>query len=181
MHAPGAYVRVCLRLSLLLTPAPVSGGSVCGGGGVCLWLAFLFSFVGALCSVCVCVNVSDIYLLGEGIKVSGGGGSVCVFVCVRGGGGDGVCVCVCVCVCVRVFVCAGGAFACVRACVCVLVLLVIVYACACAWWWRPLRGGGGHCTRFCLYAYMHALMHSQHKKYTHQHRNHYTPAACTHQ
>ena len=48
MHAPGAYVRVCLRLDLLLTPAPVSGGSVCGGGGVCSWIAFLFRFVGAL-------------------------------------------------------------------------------------------------------------------------------------
>ena len=62
MHAPGAYVRVCLRLDLLLTPAPVSVGSACGGGGVCLWLAFLFRFVGALCimcGVCVCVlNVS---------------------------------------------------------------------------------------------------------------------------
>ena len=53
MHAPGAYVRVCLRLDLLLTPAPVSA---CGGGGVCLWLAFLFRFVGALCIMCgVCV------------------------------------------------------------------------------------------------------------------------------
>ena len=61
MHAPGAYVRVCLRLDLLLTPAPVSGGSACGGGGVCLWLAFLFRFVGALCimcGVCVFLNVS---------------------------------------------------------------------------------------------------------------------------
>ena len=56
MHAPGAYVRVCLRLDLLLTPAPVSVGSACGGGGVCLWLAFLFRFVGALCIMCgVCV------------------------------------------------------------------------------------------------------------------------------
>ena len=58
MHAPGAYVRVCLRLDLLLTPAPVSA---CGGGGVCLWLAFLFRFVGALCimcGVCVFLNVS---------------------------------------------------------------------------------------------------------------------------
>mgnify|MGYP005710250771 CR=1 FL=1 len=115
MHAPGAYVRVCLRLSLLLTPAPVSGGSVCGGGGVCLWLAFLFRFVGAFVE-CVCVNVSDIYLLGEGIKVSGGGGSVCVCVCVRGGGGDGVCVRACVRA--RVCVGAGGAFVCVRAFAC---------------------------------------------------------------
>ena len=59
MHAPGACVRacVCLWLNLLLTPAPVSGGSVCGGGGVCLWLAVLFRFVGALCIICVCVCV----------------------------------------------------------------------------------------------------------------------------
>ena len=52
---------VCLWVNLLLTPAPVSGGSVCGGGGVCLWLAVLFRFVGALGIVCVCVfvNVSE--------------------------------------------------------------------------------------------------------------------------
>ena len=67
--------------NLLLTPAPVSGGSACGGGGECLWLAVLFSFAGAFCR------------LGEGIKVSGGGGSVraCVLVVAI----------VCACMCVR--------------------------------------------------------------------------------
>ena len=46
LHTPAAVcthlvrvcVRVCLRLNLLLKPAPVSG-SVCGGGDVCLCLA----------------------------------------------------------------------------------------------------------------------------------------------
>ena len=56
-----ARARVCgLRLNFLFTPVLVEGvevsGSVCGGGGVCLSLAFLFTFVGALCIVyCVCV------------------------------------------------------------------------------------------------------------------------------
>ena len=94
MHAPGAYVRVCLRLNLLLTPAPVSGGSVCGGGGGCLWLAFLFRFVGALCIVCVCA----------------GGAFVCV--CVRA----------CVRACVRL--CASIIGDSVRLCVCVLVAAI---------------------------------------------------------
>ena len=64
MHAPVAKQNTSQHKNtltstaltyLLLTPAPVSG-SVCGGGGVCLWLAFLFRFVGALCIMCgVCV------------------------------------------------------------------------------------------------------------------------------
>ena len=55
-------VCVCLWLNFLFTPDLVEGvevsGSVCGSGGVCLWLAFLFWFVGALCILCVCVDVS---------------------------------------------------------------------------------------------------------------------------
>ena len=93
----------------------------------------------------------------------------------------GICAGVCACARARARVCLCWWCVCVCACVCVLVLLVIVYACACAWWWRPLRGGGGHCTRFCLYAYMRALMHSQHKKTLTSTAIIYTPAACTHQ
>ena len=72
-------------------------------------------FHSALWGHCVlCVNVSGIYLLGGGIKVSGGGGSVraCVLVVAM------VCVCVCVCAC------AGGDDACAR---------VRAFVCSC---WR---------------------------------------------
>ena len=67
----------------------------------------------ALWGHCVlCVNVSGIYLLGGGIKVSGGGGSVraCVLVVAM------VCVCACAC--------AGGDDACAR---------VRAFVCSC---WR---------------------------------------------
>ena len=70
-------------------------------------------FDSALWGHCVlCVNVSGIYLLGGGIKVSGGGGSVraCVLVVAM------VCVCACAC--------AGGDDACVR---------VRAFVCSC---WR---------------------------------------------
>ena len=61
MHAPVAKQNTSQHKNtltstaltyLLLTPAPVSG-SVCGGSGVCLWLAFLCGDI-----VYVCVNVS---------------------------------------------------------------------------------------------------------------------------
>ena len=115
-----------------------------------------------------------IYLLGD-IKVSGGGGSVrvCVCVCVVVAVMVCVCVCVCscwwcVCVCACVRLCASIIGDSVRLCVCVVVAAI-------AWWWRPL-----HALLFvCVYACADAQ--SAHKKYTHQHRNHYTPAACTHQ
>ena len=70
-------------------------------------------FHSALWGHCVlCVNVSGIYLLGGGIKVSGGGGSVraCVLVVAM------VCVCACAC--------AGGDDACAR---------VRAFVCSC---WR---------------------------------------------
>ena len=63
-----ARAGVCLRLNFLFTPDLVEGvevsGSVCGGGGVRLWLAFLFGFVGSLCVNCVCVNVSGYLFTG---------------------------------------------------------------------------------------------------------------------
>ena len=48
MHTPAA--PVCTHLEVCACVL-----DICGGGGVCLWLAFLFGVVGALGIVCVCV------------------------------------------------------------------------------------------------------------------------------
>ena len=68
------------------------------------WRVLSYSALRGRCVLCV--NVSGIYLLGGGIKVSGGGGSVraCVLVVAM------VCVCACAggddaCARVRAFVC----------------------------------------------------------------------------